>query len=339
MPVVPCISAGAFRKLLDAAEAFGCNVAEVRAAAHVDAKQVDDKDARIPVERLHALWEVVLERVPRADAALVVATHYAPGDYGLVGFVCANCATLGEAMQQMVRFSRLWTDEPGMKLDAEGTVGLVYPAPRADRPGFRMANEAALAEILHAARTLTQQDLVPARVAFAHPAPKDTRAHREFFRCRVDFGAPAHDLSFGAGAVSMSLPKADPQLGAFLHGLANDALAKRHEPETFMDQVRQRLAETLQKGVPELPELATQLAMSERTLRRRLEEEGTSFRELLDDTRARLAKGYLQDSNIPLSEVAFLLGFSEPSAFHRAFKRWTGMTPAAARAGSNATSV
>jgi AraC-like DNA-binding protein len=91
------------------------------------------------------------------------------------------------------------------------------------------------------------------------------------------------------------------------------------------------VAEELSRGVPTVEDVARRMATSERTLRRRLEEGGSSFRELLDDTRERLARNYVRDRRMALSEVAFMLGFSEPSAFHRAFKRWTGTTPAAFR--------
>lgn len=99
-----------------------------------------------------------------------------------------------------------------------------------------------------------------------------------------------------------------------------------------MERLRHLIAEALQNGVPELPALARSLGMSERSLRRRLDELGTSFRDVLDAVRKELALNHVKDRRLSLSEVAFLLGFSEPSTFHRAFKRWTGDTPAAFRA-------
>src|SRR5262249_16896150 len=108
-------------------------------------------------------------------------------------------------------------------------------------------------------------------------------------------------------------------------------LEKRGD-DSPLDRMRELIAEALQSGVPTLDQIAKKMATSERTLRRRLEAEGTSFRALLDETRARLARSYVSDRRMPLSEVAFLLGFPEPSAFHRAFKRWTETTPSAWRA-------
>ena len=137
--------------------------------------------------------------------------------------------------------------------------------------------------------------------------------------------------------LALPLARADAQLGELLRGLAEDALKKRTVAESPLDNVRRILAEELQRGVPSLDVVASRLATSERTLRRRLEGEGTTFRALLDETRAELARVYVADARMPLAEVAFMLGFSEPSAFHRAFKRWTKTTPAAFRASKLAT--
>ena len=139
-------------------------------------------------------------------------------------------------------------------------------------------------------------------------------------------------MRFALEQLGMELPKADPQLGALLARFAQDALARRSGQEPApLDQVHQLIAEALQQGLPTLGQIARRMAVSERTLRRRLEEQGTTFRAVLDETRARISRSYVSDRRLPLSEVAFLLGFSEPSAFHRAFKRWTGSTPAAFR--------
>lgn len=322
------INSGAFLKLLTAFEPQGLDRATLMAAAELDPSHVNDKDARIPIERLHLLWELVLARVCRRDAALLGASRYAPSDYGLVGFVAMNCETLGEALAQAIRFLALWTDDPQIRLD-DGTLSLVDRGTFADRPGLRLAIEATLAELVQAARTATGQPIAPLAVHLTHPAPPDTAPFEEFFGTRVSFGQPANAVRFSGEQLALKLPRAEPALGEFLRGLAHDALAKRptRDPSP-LDRARRLIAEELQSGVPELPAIARRLAVSERTLRRRLAEEQTSFRALLDETRGELARGYVTDPRIPLTEVAFLLGFSDPSAFHRAFRRWTGATPA-----------
>lgn len=333
---MPTIASGAIEKLVVALKEAKLDPAPLLAEVGIDPGVLDDRDARVPVEKLHRLWDVAIREAPRTEAAMLGAERYSPGDYGLVGFVAMNSATLGEAVGHMVRFVGLWTDEPGMRLLEDGTLSIFYRSHFDDSPGVRMATEATAAEILHGARTLTQKRLTPREVRFVHRAPRDVSAHDAYFGCPVRFGQRDTALVFQPGDLALPLPKADAQLGAFLQQMANEALRARGEQEPSpLDTIREILAHELQKGVPSLGVVARRMATSERTLRRRLEQSGTSFRELLDRTRAELARQYVRDKRLPLSEVAFMLGFSEPSAFHRAFKRWTDTTPALWRAESS----
>jgi AraC-like DNA-binding protein len=329
---VPAISSGAIRRLFATVATLGVVVADVAAEAGLDPAIAEDPDARVPIATLHALWEAVLRRVPRDDLALVGAERYEPSDYGLVGFVAMNSATLGEMLSHVVRFLGLWTDDPAMRLHEGGELRVEYRTALADRPGLRCANEAALAEVLHGARLGTQTAFAPREVHLAHPAPRDVTAHEAFFRCPVHFARPHTQLVLRPADLVLPLPKADPQLGAFLRKMAGEALDRRSGPgDSPIDVLRSLIAEALQTGVPALDQLARKMGTTERTLRRRLEESGTSFRGLLDETRAELARRYIRDQHLPQAEVAFLLGFTDTSAFHRAFKRWTGMTPGAWR--------
>lgn len=329
---IPTIASGAIRKMLSTIEEAGVDPARVAAEIGLELAHVADVDARVPIEKLHALWDVALGVRPRTGAALFGAERYSPGDYGLVGFVAMNAATFGEALHHVVRYVGLWTDDPGISLRDDGTLVIAYRSPFRDGPGMRAATEAAPAEILHGARQITQRPITPLEVRFSHPAPPDPSEHAAFFGCPVRFGARDIAMAFRPEDFALPLPKADAQLGAYLRTLANEALAKREDVAPSANQrIREIVAEELQKGVPSLEEIARKMATSERTLRRRLEESGTSFRALLDETRAELARSYVRNRTLPLSEVAFLLGFSEPSAFHRAFKRWTDMTPSAFR--------
>ncbi len=326
---VPTISVGAVGKLLEALPALGVDADAVCAIAGFDRSTAGDPQARVPLPRLYAMWEAVLERLNRPDAALLVAERFQPGDYGLLGFVCMTCATLGEAVSHVTRYMLLWSSEPGFRLVDGSTLEVVYHRRLADRPGLRAATEAALAELLNGARILTQQPaFTPKEIWFSHPGPSKAAAHEAFFGCPVRFGQRTTAMRLYPAQLSTPLPRADPQLAAFLAHLAEKALVQATSPSSLIDQVRKYLAAALPKGVPDSKTAARALAMSERTLRRRLGDEGTSFRKVVDDTRTMLAREYLRDVRLPLSEIAFLLGFSEPSAFHRAFRRWFGETPA-----------
>ena len=329
----PTISSGAIQKLIITIEEMVGDPAPLLAEAGIERSVAQDPDARIPVEKLHRLWDATVHAAPRAEAAVLGAERYSPGDYGLVGFVAMNSATLGEAVGHMVRYVGLWTDEPDMRLRDDGTIAIAYKTSFEDSPGSRLAIEAAAAEITNGARMVTQQPIKPREVRFAHRAPRDVSGHEVYFGCPVRFAQRDTALVFRAEDLALPLPKADAQLGAYLREMANDALRKRPgDAPSPLATIREIIAQELQKGEPSLKVVARRMATSERTLRRRLEENGTSFRSLLDGTRAELAREYVRDKRLPLSEVAFMLGFSEPSAFHRAFKRWTDTTPALWRA-------
>jgi AraC-like DNA-binding protein len=329
---VPTIASGALRKMLAHTGDYGIAPADLLAAIEVEPGLADDPDARVPIEKLHAAWNVLHARRPRDDGAVLSAQQYAPGDYGLVGFVVMTSATFGDAFDQFVRYSGLWTDEP-VFVRTDATVRLVHRHRFPDSPGKRISTEAAFTELVQGARVVSQTRTVPQAVRFAHPAPRDPSAHDAFFGCEVRFGAGEDALEFRAADLALPLPRADAQLGAFLRDAANRALAKRGvDPASVLDQVRGMIAEELARGVPSIDDVARRMATSARTLRRRLEQHGTSFRELLDTTRAELARTYVADRRMPIAEVAFMLGFSEPTTFHRAFKRWTSTTPSAWRA-------
>ena len=336
---VPSIASGALRKMLLALQELGVDAEAVRVEAGLPSEVMSDADGRVPIAALHAAWAAAARRLCRSDAALLVARRYVPGDYGLVGFVAMNCSTLGGALAQVVRFGTLWTDDPTFVLDADGALGYRYRTSSPRGPGLRYASEAAVAEVMNAARLLTQTKLSPRKVHFAHAAPADTGAHEAFFGCPVHFDARETTLLFRREALALPLPKADAQLGVFLSDMAKDALGRRARDCTPPGRIKEIIGEELPRGLPPLEQIARRLATSERTLRRRLEEEGTSFRTILDETRAELAQSYVRDGKLSLSEVAFLVGFSETSAFNRAFKRWTGSPPSAWRSQHGARSA
>lgn len=328
---VPTIASGALRKLIThAADELAIDRATLLAELAVDPAVLADPDHRVPITVLHAAWNAVVARVPRADGAVLGAERYAVGDYGLVGFVVMTSATLDEAFDHFIRYIGLWTDEPKFER-AGATVRATYHHRFADSPGMRLGTEASFTEVIQAARLLTQRRIVPRAVRYAHQAPADVSAHEAFFGVAVEFGAAENALELAPEDLALPLARADAQLSAFLREAANKAL-EQHGSGSLLDQARSIIAEELARGVPSIDVVARRLATSSRTLRRRLEEDGTSFRELLDATRADLARSYVRDRRMPLAEVAFMLGFSEPSTFHRAFKRWTKMTPAAWRA-------
>ena len=178
--------------------------------------------------------------------------------------------------------------------------------------------------LLHRAQTLTGKSFRPLRVWFAHPAPRDRSQLIDLVGERIEFEREKNGMALPKTILSMPLSSHDPALLELLDQQAEAALALRASPSRFLGQVRQQIRDALSAGVPSLEEAARLLHMSARTLQRRLSDEDTTYLALVEEVRQELARRWVAENTRPLGEIAFLLGYSELSAFLRAFKRWTG---------------
>ena len=196
-----------------------------------------------------------------------------------------------------------------------------------------------MVEMVHAGRMLSGVRYAPTRASFRHGRPGDGAAHDAFFGVPVAWGAVRTEVLVPPEVLALPLLKADPALAEFFERHALALLERFGSDAGIAQRLRASLTEELPRGLPTLESAAAALAMSTRTLRRRLQDEGTSFQAVLDEVRCELAKRYLAGPRLAVGEVAFLLGFCEPSTFHRAFKRWTGMTPQAFRRQGDASAA
>jgi AraC-like DNA-binding protein len=171
-------------------------------------------------------------------------------------------------------------------------------------------------------------DFAPVEVRFRHPSPERLDEHRRFFRAPIHFDDRVTALVVRRELLAAPLVRSDPGLCAVLERQVHETLARIPKVNALSERVRHLIARDLTTGEPHARAIAAALHMSPRTLQRQLGHEGTTLRALVDDLRRDLAGRYLSERKIAIAEVAFLLGFSEASAFHRAFKRWSGTTPA-----------
>jgi len=165
------------------------------------------------------------------------------------------------------------------------------------------------------------------KVCFTHLNAVPVARYVAYFGCEVQFGADANELVFDSSQMRQDLP-GDPNLRSVLEVHAREQLARIPEGEPLVHEVRRHLLEQLERGTVDPGLLARRVRMSERTLRRRLQAAGTRYQDLLDELRAQLARQYVQKPDADVNQVAIRLGFADPSTFYRAFKRWTGLTPA-----------
>jgi AraC-like DNA-binding protein len=181
-------------------------------------------------------------------------------------------------------------------------------------------------------RMLAGDRWTPRKIHFAHEAPARASEHSRIFGCRVVFASEANALVFEHDFVERAVPAADEKLYRVLKRHMERMLGDAPRRDDLAGIVIRAIGQAMAEGEPKLKRIAARLAVSPRTLERRLKARGASYRALLDDTRKRFAVSYLSENRHSLSEIAFLLGYSEVSAFNRAFKRWTDSTPSEYRA-------
>ena len=290
-------------------------------------------------------WQALLAQArdldpgPRATFALRLARGIAPRHFGVVGFAALACGTLGEALQRLERYHRSVYDVnlARVRPDADGLC-IEWGVERG-RPGA-LVDETALAALVQLTRELTGRPLRALAVDFVNPRPADVRPYEDFFGGPVRFGQPSTRLLLAAADLALPLRGADAALLALLDAQAERLLQQVAAVSGPVGVWRQALVGLIRSGRTSLAELAASQQMSPRSLQRRLAAEGHGFQALLSQTRQQLAEAYLRDPAIELTEVALLLGYSEQSAFTRAFRHWTGQAPQQwrrAQAGSRAT--
>jgi AraC-like DNA-binding protein len=252
--------------------------------------------------------------------------------FDVVGHVLARSRTFGQGLERVVAYSRILHDAGRVELERRDARVVVFPGCRGLVNDFpRQIAEFSAASVLVLGRATTGKDFVATAVRFRHAAPPSVGEHVRVFGVKPTFDAHETEVELDAAVLDLPIPEAQSGLLTYLDAYARDVLAKLPVDDDLVGDVERAIASAMSRGVPDMDSIATQLGASTRTLQRRLGEAETGFQELVDVVRRRYAERYLADDRLAISEIAFLVGFSEPSNFHRAFRRWTGLTPAAFR--------
>jgi AraC-like DNA-binding protein len=266
------------------------------------------------------------------ELPLKVAPLMRPDDYGALGLAWKSAPTVQGSLERVERFCRLWTDNLSYEIrNRPDGIDFVVHRSGQRRLGMRLSNEATLASATSLIRQTSSPHFRPLAVSLKHPAPRSTSAHERYFGCPVRYGCGDDALSISYDALARSNRLADDGISRFLISHLEAELESVGIDTPLEDLVSREVSRSLSDGVPRMVDVARRLAVSDRTLHRRLAERNLTFKTLVDSTRRDVAENLLRTSRYSLTEVAFLTGFSEQSAFNRAFKRWTGQTPTAFR--------
>jgi AraC-like DNA-binding protein len=323
------VNAKVVRGTLGIAAFAGLVPADLAEEAGIDLASLEDPDARVPYERWLAAWKIIEEKSGDRLVAVRCAQALPKGHFDVIDYIFASSVDLGSALASFSRYFALISTAVEHRL--EGTVMRRVHAPGTfTRSPFPA--EFAFACIVVRTRDWTERAWHPLRVEFAHAAPPDLEEPQRVFGCKVIYDAPESAIHFDPPSLELRMRTPEPELVRILDGHARAALERLPRAMDVVEMVRGVLAKELRGGTPTLAQCARRLGMGARSLQRRLSDAGTSHEKLLDEVRRTLALRYLDDETLSIAEVGFLLGFGDASAFYRAFRRWTGHTPARHRA-------
>lgn len=309
--------------LLDGAERAGMDAEAICRDADIDRDHVDP-DGAVDEDREEALWKA-LARVGGRSAGVDVALARPVGAFRAIEYAMIASASLGDALECLVRYHRLVHDDDILFLESgDQRTRVIYRFPHSPDASFRrIATEFVLATIARLARECSGAAIVPSEVWTCFPRDSLDLAAR--LSVPVTYDADVDAVWFELAELEQPLPQADPTLVDILERQMEEELPG-HVGEVSR-QVRRAMVERLRHGEPSLESVARTLALGGRTLQQHLHGEGTSFQKELDSVREALAREYLAHRELSVPEVALLVGYGESSAFHRAFKRWTQTTP------------
>jgi len=299
--------------------------------AGLDPVLINDPRARYPFARVAVMWSLATKAAGKPQLGLETAKFYRATDFhGLaVVFLASQC--LRTALERLVRYHAVVNTALSMRLERrDDRLDLLCTAIDVDDDARRTIENSRAAILVDLCRTGASGELDPMEVAFAYPAPDDHTQHTALFRCPVVFGAPQWRISFALADVDRPFLASNREL-ARSNDQILDRMVKGLRQDDLVSRVKMAMVDELPSGTPSEDAIAKAVLMSTRSLQRRLAEEGTSFTESLAMVRRELAEQYVLDPRIPVTEISYMLGFSDVSAFSRAFKRWTGRSPATSR--------
>ncbi|MCB0639116.1 MAG: AraC family transcriptional regulator [Lewinella sp.] len=307
-------------------------------ALHEGMRPADFADLPVSIEAMNEVQavpaDVFFALHERLDEALGPGFSVRVGqqmkieDYGVLGLSWRTCSRAGEIFERCERYFHLLSNTYLFKVERAGDISKVHLFREAYRRGVALSNEATFSATVVVLQAMTETAIAPVEVSFQHPPPGDLSSYREAFRCPVRFDQPHNIIAYRTVDLNTRTATADKSINRFLvERVEEERKGIKISAFKIATDVESLLRDALPSGIPAIGQIAEHMGMSSRTLTRRLSERGITFRDLIKQTQEKISKDLLRNSDSSVSEIAFQTGFSEQSAFSRAFKRWTGQSP------------
>jgi AraC-like DNA-binding protein len=300
----------------------------------VDPETVRSPDTRLPIETYLLIQDQAAEYVNDPYFGLHMGEFFKPGSWSILGYMMMNCRTLGEAIEKSGRYSRIIGNliearsEPGFN-----KVKAVFFTPPHAPEMSRHCFEATFSSSIRMMRSLTGAQINPLEVTFIYSEPASRSEYERIFQCPVRFGQKHNSIRMAMSVAGTPILMPNPDLLEYFEKYAQEFLAEMERKDEHTRAVTRIILSKLDDEALSINKVAREMAVSVRTLQKRLEEEGVVFSDLYKDIRQRLAQKYLRE-NYTVEQITYLLGFSEPSVFRKAFKKWSGVTPREYRQGA-----
>jgi AraC-like DNA-binding protein len=312
-------------------ESQGLDMRALFEALEIDPATLGRSNARVETEKLNRLWELAADRSGNPHIALTAPRMAQLASFEVLGYAMMSCPNLLAGLERLARYLRIVTEAGEVRVE-EVPAGwrLAFELFDGEHPVPPQRYEFDLLTFIAFCRWVAGRELRPLAVEFAHAAPVSLRPYEDAFQCPLHFGASGYGVVFGRDDVLRTLPTSNPMLAELHDRLLGEGLERLGDTQTTR-RTRELIVRMLPEGEPKREEIASAQCKSERTLQRRLQEEGTSFQQLLDSTRRELAQRYLRQPKVSLVQATYLLGFSDQSIFRRACKRWFNTSPGSYR--------
>lgn len=281
----------------------------------------------IPAEEFLSLHEMLAVKLGRGFP-IRVGQKMIIEDYGVLGLSWRTCSRVGEIFERSKRYFKLLSNTFFWDVEDQGTLSRVRLDREAYRWGMELSTEASLSATVVVLQAMSEQNIMPIQVTFKHSAPEDLTDHNKAFQCPILFDQSDYSITYKTEDLNLRTGKADSTINSYLVKQVEEKTKGIKIPgNSFVRDVESLIEDALPTGIPSIHNISDLLAMSNRTLTRRLSEAGVTFRDLIKKAQYQIAKDMLKDPSNSIGDIAFITGFSDQSAFNRAFKKWSGANP------------
>jgi AraC-like DNA-binding protein len=331
---IPTATGGIARAAYARGVEVGLDIEPLLKKSGLSIRQAKNSHFRIAVKNQIKFLNLIADAIPEEFLGIHLAECVDLRELGLLYYVLASSSTLGDALKRFSRYSAIHNE--GVQItyrESNNKVSMIFKHIGVARLDDRHQIEFFVVTLLRLCRQLTGRHLSPMAIKLIHRRRQLPAKLKSLFGCSVTFGCELDEVAFAQPLKNTAVVNGDPYLNTLLEKYCEEALSERRVgSHAWQLNVENAITPLLPHGKASMAEIAQRLGITRRTLARRLASEGHTFGEVLDRLRFDLAKRYLQEHDLPISEVAWLLGYQETSAFYHAFKRWTGKTPTQVRA-------